>query len=437
MQRFIQLVAFSIVTWTVVASAHAAEEIRWKTDLESAMQEAEQLHRPLLLHFWTPECVPCRRLEQNVFNQPRVVETLQEFFVPVKINANEHPELAARYRINSVPKDVIVTASNSELHRLYTPQDPNQYVAQLSAVAFRAGTSRSALPPMEGRSAADPRASEMAGSAGKLPPRSGYSRYSDPSAMDSGYADSQPTSPGSRAEREAVAEPQEVINRFASRHQDRRPPDELPANSVAVSGDERPGSSRWGAWPGPESEVSPETARSPRTAQTTEPAATRPGSDVPAGNHENATADAPARGPMLANGGAQAAPARPAAPSALGLDGYCPVTLLRDNKWVAGDPRFGIKHRGRVYLFASQREQDVFYADPDEFSPVLAGLDPVHLTERGEAVEGARAHGVVYRKRVYLFQTEENLQRFWQDPEHFASPIRQAMETGDVERLFR
>ena len=66
-----------------------------------------------------------------------------------------------------------------------------------------------------------------------------------------------------------------------------------------------------------------------------------------------------------------------------------------------------------------------------------AGLDPVMLTDAGETVAGRREHGVVYRKRVYLFSSEDSLERFWQDPERFASPIRQAMESGDVGRLFR
>jgi len=61
----------------------------------------------------------------------------------------------------------------------------------------------------------------------------------------------------------------------------------------------------------------------------------------------------------------------------------------------------------------------------------------VYLADSGEATEGVRTHGVVYRKRVYLFSSEENLQRFWQSPERYAAPIRQAMETGTVDRLFR
>jgi YHS domain-containing protein len=121
----------------------------------------------------------------------------------------------------------------------------------------------------------------------------------------------------------------------------------------------------------------------------------------------------------------------------VGMDGYCPVTLLRKNSWTKGDPRYGVIHRGHLYLFAGPEEKEVFFADPDQYSPVLSGIDPVRLAEAGEAILGERAHGVVYRKRVYLFSSEANLERFWEEPERFASPIRQAMEQGDVGRLFR
>ena len=119
------------------------------------------------------------------------------------------------------------------------------------------------------------------------------------------------------------------------------------------------------------------------------------------------------------------------------MDGYCPVTLLKNDVWKQGDPRYGVVHRGRLYLFAGPDEKEQFFANPDDFSPVLAGVDAVYLADSGEATEGQRTHGVVYRKRVYLFSSEENLQRFWQSPERYAAPIRQAMETGTVDRLFR
>ena len=119
------------------------------------------------------------------------------------------------------------------------------------------------------------------------------------------------------------------------------------------------------------------------------------------------------------------------------MDGYCPVTLLKENRWVEGNKRYGVIHRGRTYLFSGPKEKEVFFADPDEFSPVLAGIDAVALNEQGNAVEGKRVHGRRLPSPRLSVLSEDNLNRFWEDPERFASPIRQAMETGDLDQLFR
>jgi len=428
-------------------AAEPAEQIEWQSDLETALRQARELNRPLLVHFWTPECIPCRRLEQNVFNQPRVVEAMQDFFVPVKVNANEHPELAARYRINSVPKDVVLTPDNVELHRLFTPQDPEQYVAQLSAVAFRTGTTTntvasshsSDLPTADGRT--DSRGDDRRGAA---TPEQFLSRHTSTSAnRDSTALESRSV--------EAAA-PTEVINRFARRNTveadtttaqanseptrptptplvarrgDRLAQDSAAQDSAAEHSTAGQGKSRWGTWPADADMAADDVA----AAEDVETRPTLPVAESP--SNQPAAEPSVRREPVAAG--------RPAATTAppLGMDGYCPVTLLRSEKWVKGDPRFGVIHRGRVYLFTGEDEKNIFFADPDEYSPVLAGIDPVQLNTVGEAIEGNRAHGVVYRKRVYLFSSEDNLEQFWKDPERYASPIRQAMESGDVNRLFR
>jgi YHS domain-containing protein len=121
----------------------------------------------------------------------------------------------------------------------------------------------------------------------------------------------------------------------------------------------------------------------------------------------------------------------------LALKGHCPVTLCRQQRWQKGDPRWGAVHRGRTYLFAGPDEQRRFLADPDLYSPVLSGIDPVRLAETGDIVEGRRQHGVVYYEQIYLFDSEESLSKFWANPERYARRIRQAMEMGDLGQLLR
>ena len=114
------------------------------------------------------------------------------------------------------------------------------------------------------------------------------------------------------------------------------------------------------------------------------------------------------------------------------LEGKCPVTLISDGKWVAGDEKFGCVHRGRTYVFADAEKLKMFQDDPEAFSPVLAGYDPVMFHDRGEMVDGNAKHGVFMGKspnhRIILFSTKETRSKFQSDPQKFMATIRMATQ---------
>jgi YHS domain-containing protein len=123
----------------------------------------------------------------------------------------------------------------------------------------------------------------------------------------------------------------------------------------------------------------------------------------------------------------QQPPAQPGTPP-LGLDGYCAVHLAERQEWTPGvpnDPRLGAIHRGRLYLFASPDCQQKFLADPDRYSPVLSGHDPVIFVERGQLVPGRREHGCFYgaegNRRIVLFADEASYQAFERNPLRYAA----------------
>lgn len=117
----------------------------------------------------------------------------------------------------------------------------------------------------------------------------------------------------------------------------------------------------------------------------------------------------------------------PAGTPPLALDGYCPVTLVDKRQWQAGDKLWGAIHRGRTYLFTSEAAQKAFLADPDRYSPVLSGNDPVMRLEHHQDVPGKREHGAFYNDRIYLFASEETFQQFDRDPARYTVDTRQAM----------
>jgi YHS domain-containing protein len=124
--------------------------------------------------------------------------------------------------------------------------------------------------------------------------------------------------------------------------------------------------------------------------------------------------------------------AAPTSNPPLGLDGHCPVSVLEQSKWVKGDVRYGAIHRGRTYLFASQAEQQRFLGNPDKYSPMLSGYDPIKYLEEGVLVEGKRSSGMVYEGRMYLFADLASLQRMEAAPQdrqkQLANAVQHAMQ---------
>ena len=113
--------------------------------------------------------------------------------------------------------------------------------------------------------------------------------------------------------------------------------------------------------------------------------------------------------------------------AAAGLGWLLPGDAGRAKRWAKGDTQWGAIHRGRTYLFASSEAQRRFLANPDAYSPVIEGNDPVLALDNRQLVPGSRTLGVFFEKRVYLFSCEETLRRFEQNPKRYAAEIVQAM----------
>lgn len=104
----------------------------------------------------------------------------------------------------------------------------------------------------------------------------------------------------------------------------------------------------------------------------------------------------------------------------LALDGFCPVTLADQEKWVAGNPQFYAMFRGEIYRFANENAREQFRKNPEKFAPANDGNDIVMLVERQQVAAGSRRFGVWYRNRMFLFAARESLESFAKRPDFFA-----------------
>lgn len=386
--------------------ALAQQGLHWETNLDAARNLAAQTNRLVLVHFTAKWCGPCQKLEQQVFSQPGFGQALAGQYVAVKLDADAHQVLVAEWGVDKFPTDVILTPQGQLVHKLVSPTTAEQYVGAMQQVAavYR---QRSAPPP----GLASPSHAAAPGGDAQTPsaaPRLSDDRYAE-------YFNSRP-GPGAGAGVMPPAPPS--------------PPMASPAPAAAPPEPSALGSSSpYGHLVGPSPPVPPTASPSP---------AQRPDSALYAGHEPRPAPGAqppsaappsppPAAPPVAGN---PPAPSPPPATSSgnppIGLDGYCPVTLVQRKQWTKGDARWGAIHRGRTYLFASPEAQQQFLASPDAYSPVMSGDDPVLALDQNQSIPGRRQHGVFYGGRVFLFSSEASLEVFSKNPGRYAAEVQQA-----------
>ena len=113
----------------------------------------------------------------------------------------------------------------------------------------------------------------------------------------------------------------------------------------------------------------------------------------------------------------------------LAIDGFCPVALVDQGKWVKGDARFTAEHQGIRYALSGEAEREVFYHDPNKYVPVLQGQDVVAAVDQELRVSGKRRFGVFHGKRYYLFASRSNRYKFEEFPDRYAQ-ASQSLEAG-------
>ncbi len=373
----------------------APAAVRWHQDIATAQQLAAQQQRLVLLHFYSEWCAPCQRLKRELYPRPEVAQAISANYVPVKIDGVRFRQLAAEYQVDRFPTEMIIDPAGQVLLRTVTPPDPERYIQLLNQVA---ASQRETRP-------GEPLAGSPSNPAGANPASLA------PNTHDAVNFRQQNPPPGEHSQQFSPHP-----NYAAPQNEDPNPT--WPSNQPA---------SPWNhteEWQG--RSQTPQAAWGPNPMGPADPAHRQPSAAAAGFGAETynpfvASTPRPSSGSPCEN---------PASDPPLALDGYCPVALADRDTWEAGDARWGAFHRGRTYLFHSESHQRRFLADPDRFSPVLSGVDPLRYFEDGVVALGQRGHGMWFRGKMYLFADEASLERFQRRPDYYAQKSHELMVHG-------
>ncbi len=417
-----------LLLFLVYSAENQAQDVSWRADLEQAKREAAVSGKLVLLHFGAAWCRPCQQVEAYVFKTPKVIRAINELVIPVRIDVDHHPDLVKKFSVKSIPEDVFITADEQIVQRMKSPTDAENYLKALDSLKSLGAAimqDKQRMAELDNlthgvQAAAQQKVDQV--TAWRNP------KFELPVSINPGAsADKFSFEPAAVDSKPSLASDFETQVRRKYGLDAERPSDAAASSSKQSTAT---------AIPAPSS--LPTDAR-------VDPSARAGQGLQPRTNQE--TMNQVSNPKYVATPTANAAPSSVAPadmslpPTNYALNGDCPVSLLTENRWVAGDPRFGCVHRGRVYLFETEEKQRRFLSSPDEFSPLLAGYDPVAFRDEGTLREGLRELGIVMtqneRQMIVLFASEENARKFKERPTLYLETIRVAIERIDAPTTFR
>ena len=103
----------------------------------------------------------------------------------------------------------------------------------------------------------------------------------------------------------------------------------------------------------------------------------------------------------------------------LALEGFCPVTLCTEERWVSGNPAYCTMYQGHIFRFATREALVRFAQEPANYIPVAMGEDIVLMVDRNKRVNGSRQLAAYCKGRIFLFASQETYDAFTQRPDYY------------------
>jgi len=365
--RFILLALAVVGTLQGVA---CGSEIPWSTDIEGSLQRASATGKPVLLEFTASWCVYCKRMEKTTFVDPAVVSFVNERYVAVRVDADQHKQLVTDLAIKGLPAVLVVSPDLKIIERISGFQTPEALLTKLGR-----------LP------AGDKSATARVASRGPQP------------AVTATQA----------AARKAYVNPRTKPEDLAFE------PVELPhKQTVATKTTARA--------------VSQPIVASQPASKDTEPYENlfaKIDSEEPA---EEPAEDSSGRATLSDSRPASENPAREKK-SQPAFDGNCIVNAVENREITAGSPPNQLVYRGRLLFFSSAENKEKFQAQPANYWPMLDGVCPITMLNDEQEVQGDLQFAAFFRKRLWVFTTEEHLRQFLDDPAEIIEEVDVLMQS--------
>ncbi len=109
----------------------------WAYDLAGGLNTARDSGKPAFVLFTADWCPPCRVLKRGVLADPRIMSSLKERFVLVKVDLTDrygpNAGLAGQYEVGSIPTAIVFDTRGREVTRISGGQSLESWIRRKAA----------------------------------------------------------------------------------------------------------------------------------------------------------------------------------------------------------------------------------------------------------------------------------------------------------------
>lgn len=115
-------------------SQPTSQEFQWRTDLNSAHEEAVLENRPMLIVIDADWCEHCEKMEDSTFSDATVVQQINEGFIPVHLNLDENHRITEILEVDRIPCTIALSPRADLLGRIVGIVNAEQYDNTLTQI---------------------------------------------------------------------------------------------------------------------------------------------------------------------------------------------------------------------------------------------------------------------------------------------------------------
>lgn len=130
-QKTVSLIA-TLVLLVMFQNAGLAAELKWNTNLKQAAAESQKTGKPILITFTASWCHYCHKLMDETFTDQKVIARVNEYFVPVVLDADENDRAVELLGVEAFPSTVVISPELNVLAKIRGFHPAPQMAQQLA-----------------------------------------------------------------------------------------------------------------------------------------------------------------------------------------------------------------------------------------------------------------------------------------------------------------